>query len=152
MAEKKNIAAKVEELICESVKAAGYLLWDVDYYKEGADYNLLVTIENPDRATPVGLEDCEKVTRLIDPILDEADPIPQAYYLEVSSAGLERTLSRPEHLAFYKGFPVTAKLYAPINGEKSVSGVLVSFDEEGYTIGETVLKKDAVAKIVTAEE
>ena len=110
MAEKKNIAAKVEELIRESVEAAGYLLWDVDYYKEGADYNLLVTIENPDRATPVGLEDCEKVTRLIDPILDEADPIPQAYYLEVSSAGLERTLSRPQHLAFYKGFPVTAKL------------------------------------------
>ncbi len=152
MAEKKNIAAKVEDLIRESVEAAGYLLWDVDYYKEGADYNLLVTIENPDREATIGLEDCEKVTRLIDPILDESDPIPQAYYLEVSSAGLERTLSRPEHLAYYKGQIVTAKLYAPLDGKKSVCGVLSSFDEESYTVGDTVLKKDAVAKITTAEE
>ena len=97
MAEKKGrgkIAATVEELIRTPVESAGYLLWDVEYYKEGADYNLLVTIENPDRKKPIDLDDCEKVSRAISPLLDEKDPIEEFYYLEVSSAGLERELTR----------------------------------------------------------
>lgn len=159
MAEKKgrgNIAAKVEDLIRGTVEEAGYLLWDVDFYKEGADYNLLVTIENPDRETPIGLEDCEKVTRLIDPILDETDPIDRAYYLEVSSAGLERVLSRPEHFAFYQGTPVTVRLYAPLEGKKSLTGTLLSYSDEdlilGCPDGEVVVQKTAVARVTTAEE
>ncbi len=159
MAEKKGrgkIAAMVEELIREPVQNAGYLLWDVDYYKEGADYNLLVTIENPDRKTPIDLDDCEKVSRLLSPILDEADPIQDMYYLEVSSAGLERTLNRPEHFEFYLGRPVSVRLYAPLNGVKSFAGNLLAYDDDAITLdveGErTVLKKDAVAKVLTAEE
>lgn len=159
MAEKKGrgkIAATVEELIREPVQNAGYLLWDVDYYKEGADYNLLVTIENPDREKPIDLDDCEKVSRLLSPILDEADPIQDMYYLEVSSAGLERTLSRPEHFAFYLGKPVTVRLYAPLNGSKTLAGKLAAYDEKALTLeieGEqTILNLDAVAKVLTAEE
>ena len=159
MAEKKGrgkIAATVEELIRKPVQDAGYLLWDVDYYKEGADYNLLVTIENPDRQKPIDLDDCEKVSRLLSPLLDEADPIQDMYYLEVSSAGLERTLSRPEHFAFYLGTPVSVRLYAPMNGTKTLAGTLVACDEDALTLeieGEqVVLKKDAVAKVLTAQE
>lgn len=159
MAEKKGrgkIAATVEELIREPVTSAGYLLWDVDYYKEGADYNLLVTIENPDRKKPIDLDDCEKISRLLSPLLDEADPIRDMYYLEVSSAGLERTLSRPEHFEFYRNTPVSVRLYAPCNGSKSLAGILTAYDDDTITLdveGETtVLKKDAVAKVLTAEE
>lgn len=159
MAEKKGrgkIAATVEELIRTPVESAGYLLWDVEYYKEGADYNLLVTIENPDRKKPIDLDDCEKVSRLLSPLLDEADPIQDMYYLEVSSAGLERTLNRPEHFVFYLGSPVSVRLYAPMNGTKSLAGILTAYDEETLTLeiegAETVLKKDAVAKVLTTEE
>lgn len=159
MVEKKGrgkIAATVEELIREPVQGAGYLLWDVDYYKEGADYNLLVTIENPDREKPIDLDDCEKVSRLLSPILDEADPIQDMYYLEVSSAGLERQLCRPEHFEFYLGRPVSVRLYAPVNGVKSLAGTLLAYGDDALTLDvegeQTVLKKDAVAKVLTAEE
>ena len=159
MAEKKGrgkIAALVEEMIREPVQNAGYLLWDVEYYKEGADYNLLVTIENPDRKKPIDLDDCEKVSRLLSPLLDEADPIQDMYYLEVSSAGLERTLNRAEHFAYYQGRIVTVRLYAPLNGAKSLEGILAAYDEATLTLevnGEAiVLKKDAVAKVLAAEE
>jgi len=159
LVEKKSrgkIAATVEELIREPVQGAGYLLWDVDYYKEGADYNLLVTIENPDREKPIDLDDCEKVSRLLSPILDEADPIQDMYYLEVSSAGLERNLTRPEHFEFYLGSPVSVRLYAPLNGTKNLAGTLVAYDDDAFTLeveGEqTILKKDAVAKVLTAQE
>lgn len=159
MVEKKGrgkIAAKVEEIIREPVRSAGYLLWDVDYYKEGADYNLLVTIENPDRKKSIDLDDCEKVSRLLSPLLDEADPISDAYYLEVSSAGLERSLTRPEHFDFYLGEEVSVRLYAPMNGVKSLAGKLLAYDDEAFTLeieGENViLKKDAVAKMLTAEQ
>ena len=58
---KGKIVSLVEEIIAEPVEKAGYLLWDVDYYKEGADYTLLVTIEKPDRSSAIDLDDCETV-------------------------------------------------------------------------------------------
>lgn len=157
MAEKKGrgkIACLVEEIIRETVENAGYLLWDVDYYKEGADYNLLVTIENPNEENGIGLEDCEKVTHLINPILDEADPIAESYYLEVSSAGLERELSRPEHFAHYMNSPIALRLYAPLDGVKKLSGTLLSYDGEEMKIRlengeEKVLKNETVARVTT---
>jgi ribosome maturation factor RimP len=159
LVEKKGrgkIAAKVEDLIRDPVEKAGYLLWDVDYYKEGADFNLLVTIENPDRSKPIDLDDCEKVSRLLSPILDQEDPIEDMYYLEVSSAGLERSLTRPEHFKFYQGEKVSVRLYAPIDGQKNFTGNLLAFEGDEFVLsldGEEVkLKKDAVAKIVTVEE
>ena len=151
-----KIAAKAEEIIRGPVEEAGYLLWDVDYYKEGADYNLLVTIENPDRKTPIDLDDCEKVSRLLSPILDESDPIEEAYYLEVSSAGLERALNRPEHFEFYMGKPVSLRLYAPVDGKKVFVGNLVERSAEEIAIeieGNVVkFKNEAVAKVVTVED
>ena len=97
---RSGISGTVKALIEKAVTDAGYELWDVDYVKEGTDYNLVITI---DKKPLVTISDCEKVTRLIDPILDEADPIPDSYYLEVSSAGSERDLKRPEHFECYKG-------------------------------------------------
>ncbi len=159
MVEKKGrgkIAAKVEDLIRGPVETAGYLLWDVDYYKEGADFNLLVTIENPDRTKPIDLDDCEKVSRLLSPILDKEDPIEEMYYLEVSSAGLERNLTRPEHFKFYQGEKVSVRLYAPIDGQKSFVGNLLRYEGDEFVLSlegeEKIFKKDAVAKIVTVEE
>ena len=157
--EKKNrgkIATVVEGIVRRPVEEAGYLLWDVDYYKEGADYNLLITIENADQSKPVGLEDCEKVSRLLSPLLDQEDPIEESYYLEVSSPGLERNLTRPEHFTWSLGRPVNVRLYAPRDGKKSLEGVLVFFDGDqmGLQVGEetVVLSQDAVAKVSAAQD
>ncbi len=160
LAEKKGrgkIVTLVENLLKEPIEKLGYLLWDVDFYKEGADFNLLVTIENPDRQKPIDLDDCEKVSRLVSPILDEADPIEENYYLEVSSAGLERELSRPEHFAVFIGSAVRAKLYTALDGKKTVEGILLSYDEEGIGLQtengeEKHLNKAQIAKVTTVDD
>ena len=91
---------------------------------------------------PVSINDCVAVSRQLSPVLDEADPIPQSYCLEVTSPGADRELTRPEHFAYYEGYPVTLKFYRPDeNGQKELSGLLVAW-EDGFTIeteeGETL--------------
>ena len=102
------------------------------------------------QSTKIG---CEKIHRTIDPVLDEADPIEVAYRLEVSSPGVERTISRPEHYDYCMGEKVEAKLYAPVNGQKKLTGFLSAADEKTFTLlveGEEVtLEKSACAKLST---
>ncbi|MBE6606436.1 MAG: ribosome maturation factor RimP [Ruminococcaceae bacterium] len=146
----KNIASAVSELLLGTVNELGYELWDVEYVKEGSEYYLRITIDSEDGIT---IDDCEKVHRAIDPILDEADPIEDSYHLEVSSPGIERELKYDWHFDVFVGSEVEAKLYAPINGTKSVRGELVSKTEEGVCIkthdGEIILPDDKVAKVQT---
>ena len=98
MKPKKNIAETVRELVAPVAEEFGYLLWDVEYAKEGADMILWVTIDT-DQPGGISIQDCEKMHRAIDPILDEADPIEESYTLAVTSPGVERKLTRPEHYA-----------------------------------------------------
>jgi len=122
----KNIASAVWALAAPVAQNLGYLLWDVEFVREGAAYYLRVYI---DRAEGVRLEDCEAMSRALDPVLDEADPIEQSYCLEVSSPGIERRLSRPEHFEAMKGRQVVIKLYTLLNGKKEVTGVLVGLQD-----------------------
>ena len=78
------------------VEGLGCTLWDVEYVREGGEWFLRLYI---DKEGGVGIDDCEAVSRAVDPILDQEDPVPGRYHFEVSSAGLERPLRRPEHLA-----------------------------------------------------
>ena len=123
-----RIAAAVTEVISPIAEEMGYTLWDVEYVKEGADYVLRITIDNAEGIT---IDDCEKFTRAIDAPLDEADPIEAAYMLEVSSPGIERNLSRPEHFIHCIGEKVELKLYAPIDGSKVQVGILREYTEDG---------------------
>lgn len=117
-----NVAEKVRALIDDTVKAQGVSLWDVRYVKEGAENFLRVFIDSPGG---IGIDDCERVSRAIDPLLDEADPIENSYCLEVCSPGLERELVRPEHFRSMIGRPVTVKLYRAKDGQKVFAGTLV---------------------------
>ena len=148
--EKKNIASTVRELITPIADELGYMLWDVEYVKEGADMILRITI---DKEEGIDIEDCEKMSRAIDPVIDEADPIETSYRMEVSSPGVERILSRPEHFEKCIGEKVEIKLYAPRNGQKQFIGILSAADSGSITIdlnGENVvLEKSAVAKVTT---
>lgn len=151
---KKNIAGTVTDLIAETVAGNGCELWDVEYVKEGADWHLRVTI---DREGGVGIDDCERVHRAIDPILDEADPIEGSYYLEVSSPGIERELKTDAHLAACAGALSEARLFAPLNGTKSVVGRLTAFDGETVTLtpdgGDAVaLPRKAISRLSTVYE
>lgn len=117
----KNIAETVQTFLQPVINELGYYLWDVEYVKEGSEWYLRITIDSEDGIT---LDDCETVSRAIDPILDEKDPIEDSYHLEVSSPGIERVLRTAEHIEAFAGEEVEAKLFAPLDGKKSVRGVL----------------------------
>lgn len=148
--QKKNIASVVRELVEPVADSLGYMLWDVEYVKEGADMILRITIDKPEG---VDIEDCEKMARTVDPIIDEADPIEVSYKMEVSSPGIERVLSRPEHFASCMGEKIEVKLYAPANGKKQIIGILAGADEKTVTVTvdseDITLEKSAVAKVST---
>ncbi len=122
---------KIAEPLAEEL---GYFLWDVEYVKEGAEMYLRITIDNEDGIT---IEDCEKMHRAIDPLLDEADPIEDAYHLEISSPGIERDLKTDMQINACEGWDVEVRLYAPIDGAKSYIGVLQELDEDGNVVIET---------------
>lgn len=148
---RKNIAGRVREAVAPLIEQAGYTLWDVTFGKEAAEWILEVSI---DRAGGIGTEDCAVVTRLIDPLLDELDPIEGSYCLAVSSAGTERELREPMHLAyaFEKHLPVTLRTFVAIDGRKQFEGTLVSYDDESVTIEENGadirFERKQVAKLV----
>lgn len=133
MAEKKkgNIASRVAELVKEAVEECGCTLWDVEFVKEGPDYNLIIYIDKPDG---ISLTDCEMVNDAVEPIIDEADPIEGSYYLEISSPGLERELKTAEHIKAFVGSEVVVKLYSALDGKKTYMGTLKSYNDAGETI------------------
>ena len=131
MSKKENYEAKTEELLVPIAVANGVDIYDVEYVKEGSDYYLRAYIDKPDG---VSIIDCENVSRRLSDVLDEADFIPDAYILEVSSPGLGRTLKKDRHLEKSIGLDVEIKLYKPQNGSKEYEGMLERFDEESITI------------------
>ena len=128
---RSRVAETVRELITPVADELGYFLWDVEYVKEGADMILRVTIDTDEGIT---IDDCERMTRAIDPVLDEADPIEDSYLLEVSSPGIERDLTRPEHFEVCVGDEVEVRLFAPIDGSKTWRGVLCGINEAGQIV------------------
>lgn len=126
---------KITELVTEFskpiVEENGCSLWDVEYVREGSERFLRLYI---DKEGGVCIDDCEKIARAIDPILDEKDPIPESYHFEVCSAGLERALKRPSDFAQFMGSPVLVKLYRPRNGMKEIPAVLRGYDDGRITV------------------
>ena len=97
----------------------GCEVWDVEYIREAGAWYLRVYIDKPGG---VGIDDCEAVSRAIDPVLDEADPVPGSYVFEVSSAGAERELKRPGDFERFFGELVEVKHYQPVEGREEPRG------------------------------
>ena len=112
------------------VESFGCTLWDVEYVREGSDYFLRLYI---DKEGGVDITDCEKISRAVDPILDEKDPIQESYHFEVCSAGLERSLKRPADFERFMGSPIMIKLYRPRNGLKEIPGILRGYEDGRIT-------------------
>ena len=126
---------KVTELVAEFarpiVEEHGCELWDVEYVREGSEYFLRIYL---DKETGVDINDCEAISRALDPILDEKDPIQGSYHFEVCSAGLERTLKRPADFQRFMGSAITVKLYRPRNGLKEIPCVLTGYEDGKVTV------------------
>ena len=141
-----NTAQKAEQLLKTIVEGLGYELCDVEFVKEYGDWVLTLYIDKPGG---VSIDDCELVSRTVDPILDETDPIEQQYYLSVSSLWLDRPLKKDADYQRNLGKRIEVKLFAPLNGKKEFTGELVRFDETSLVIrdGETerMLERKAVA-------
>ena len=127
-----NTAQRVEALVRPTVEGMGLRLWDVVFEKEGPDWYLRVLI---DKDGTMDTDTCADVSHALDPILDEADPIDQSYYLEVGSPGLGRKLTRPEHYEAVRGQKISVRLYrANENGVKEFSGILTSREGNIITV------------------
>ena len=134
MSKRETYEAKAEELLAPIVEKMGIEIYDVEYVKEGSDYYLRAYIDKPEG---VNINDCEAVSRAFSDALDEADPIEEAYILEVSSPGLGRTLKKDRHLEKSIGEEVEIKLFKAVDAktkQKEFSGNLARFDEKTITI------------------
>lgn len=139
-----KISDKVEALARPVVEEEGCKLWSVEYIKEAGTWYLRIFI---DKDGGVGIADCEAISRRLDPILDEADPIPESYVFEVGSAGAERELKRTSDFEQFIGSDVEVKLYQPYEGRKTLVGTLKEYNDGNITVSGVELKKEQIAQV-----
>ena len=123
--------ANISKLLTPVVEAQGVSLYDLEFLKEGDSRILRLYI---DKDAGVDLDDCERVSRAAEAVLDEHDPIQTAYYLEVSSPGVERKLSKPQHFARYIGHKIALRLYGPVDGRRKFTGQLTGYDNGNISL------------------
>lgn len=119
-----NTISIVWEIVEPYAKQLGLEIWDIRFVKEGATHYLRIFI---DKEGGVGIDDCVDLSHAIDKPLDDADPIDCSYCLEVSSPGIERELTRPEHFESKIGEPVKLKLIRAIENQREYNGALKGF-------------------------
>jgi len=119
---KQKISDTVVELIQPVFEDTILELVDVTYTKEGNSWYLRIFIDKPGG---VDIEDCQHISREIEQILDEKDPIPHSYTLEVSSPGLERPLKKPADYNRFSGNLANITTYAPLSGKRNFRGRLL---------------------------
>ena len=143
-----RLTDQITALALPVVEEEGCTLWDVEYVKEAGTRYLRVFI---DREGGVSIDDCERISRRLDPVLDEADPIAESYVFEVGSAGTDRELKRPRDFEQFMGSEVEVHLYRPLEGSKRYVGVLRSFEDGAVSIEQNGslrrFEKDQIAQV-----
>lgn len=137
--------AGVRSVVQPIAESLGLSLWDIRFVKEGAGWYLRIFI---DKEGGVSLDDCVDLSHAIDKPLDDADPVEQSYFLEVSSPGLERDLVKDFHFAAVMGKKIKLRLIRPKDSQRNFTGIL-----EDYTDGTlTVRLKDQTVLTVNKKE
>ncbi len=143
-----KLTERVAELAAPIIKEEGCSLWDVEYVKEAGTRYLRIYI---DREDGVSIDDCERISRRLDPLLDEEDPIPESYVFEVGSAGADRVLKRPTDFEQFQGSMIELSLYQPVNGSKRYVGELNGYQDGAVILlqGKTIRRfsKEQVAQV-----
>ena len=128
---KPNTVKRVEEIITPYAKELGLEIWDIRFAKEGSDWYLRIFI---DKDGGISIDDCVDLTHAVSAPLDEEDPIPQAYTLEVSSPGVERELTRKEHFEKYIGSAIFLRTIRAIDGVRDFKGTLSAYENNQITV------------------
>ena len=143
-----KISIRAEQIARPIVEEYGCSLWDVEYVREAGAWYLRVYI---DKDEGVSIDDCEAISKAIDPVLDEEDFIPDSYIFEVCSAGADRVLKRPGDFEAFMGHKVDVSLYKPFEGSKSYTGILKGRSEAGTCIEaggrELLFENDTVSQV-----
>jgi len=143
-----KVTDTVRELARPIVEEQGCSLWDVEYVKEAGVWYLRLYIDKPGG---VSINDCEAVSRPVSDALDQADPIEGSYTFEVSSAGADRALKKPEHFAAFLGSEVEVRLYRPREGRKDFVGTLAAYEGGDVILdspaGEVRFEKKDIAQV-----
>ena len=146
-----KIDEALEKLALPVCERHGVYIYNTEYKKEGSEYYLRLFI---DKDGGVTIEDCENVSREISPMLDDLTFIKDAYIFEVSSPGIDRLLTRDWHFEKVMGEEIDIKLFAPIDGQKEISGILKAYSEGNITIEsndkEIIIEKGKAASVKLA--
>ena len=128
---KKGVLGIIKEICEPLVEELKYELVDIEFVKEGPSYFLRVYLDKPGG---INLDDCQKMSQLLSDILDEKDPIKVAYYLEVSSPGLDRPLKTDKDLKRNIGKDIEVKLYEALDSKKLIEGTLDNYNESSIIL------------------
>ncbi|MCD8037244.1 MAG: ribosome maturation factor RimP [Clostridiales bacterium] len=134
---------KLEAMLKPTVEQMGYEMVDVEFVKEGTNWYLRIFV---DKEGGVTIDDCELISKELETILDKEDPIEQAYFLEISSPGIDRPLKKKEDFIKFNGETIDVKLYKPFEGSKEYTGRLIAYGEDGSVTIETDAKEMTFAK------
>lgn len=139
-----KIIERVETIVTPVVESLGFSLVDVEYVKEGPDYYLRIAIDKPGG---IDIADCALVSEKISEEMDKEDPIPDAYFMDVSSPGAERPLKKEQDYQDAIGHHVYVKLYEPIEGDKEWIGTLDEVTDEFITISAKIKTRKKIIEI-----
>lgn len=151
-----NTVSTVTKIALPVAQQLGLDLWDVRFEKEGASWYLRIFIDKPEG---INIDDCERMSKAVDPLIEEADPIDQSYFLEVCSPGIERELRRPEHFEKMAGREVCVKFFRPLeDGTKEVIADLVALRDGNIVLADldgvefAIPKKDVSSVCLTDDD
>ena len=134
----------VEKIVQELLVGSDLELVDVEYVKE-RDWYLRIFVDKPQG---MRIEDCQRLSEALGKELDQRDVVPENYILEVSSPGLDRVLRKERDFIREKGKTVDVTLYAPLDGEKLITGTLAACDESTLTLSERApIPRDKIAQV-----
>lgn len=145
--QRDGLVEKISALVQPIADELNYELYYVEYVKESGDNFLRIYIDKEEGR--ISLTDCETLSRSVSTMLDEEDPIPDSYYLEVSSPGLNRGLYNDRHYKRFIGREVAIKLTGAVNGSKSYNGILKDVNEESIVINngeDIIIPKNKIKK------
>ncbi|WP_299994310.1 ribosome maturation factor RimP [uncultured Clostridium sp.] len=125
------LVTQIYEMVKPIADELNYEIYHIEYVKENGEYYLRIYIEKEGGIT---LNDCEALSRIVSDIMDEKDPIEEAYFLEVSSPGLNRNLFTESHYKRFVGREIMVKLTKAIDGKKNIKGILKEVNEENIIV------------------
>ncbi len=126
-----KMESAIAQIINPKLVELGIELVDIKYTREGGYWFLRVFIDKP---SGIGLEDCQLVSEIIDPLLDEHDPIPHTYTLEVSSPGLDRPLKKTADFVKFTGENVKLTTYIPVEGKRKFKGKIIAAENHSVIL------------------